>query len=64
MEDLACYRELWAKPADNIQDSYLYEFILKPADSFPTRDTSAIRQRSTPFLAGWEKWTSKDCSMP
>lgn len=27
MEDLACYRELWAKPADNIQDSYLYEFI-------------------------------------
>ena len=37
MEDLACYRELWAKPADNIQDSYLYEFIFEACRFFSNK---------------------------
>lgn len=39
MEDLACYRELWAKPADNIQDSYLYEFIFEACRFFSNKKT-------------------------
>lgn len=37
MEDLACYRELWIKPAENIQDSYLYEFIFEACRFFSNK---------------------------
>ena len=64
MEDLACYRELWAKPADNIQDSYLYEFIFEACRFFSNKGYLCDPSEIYSFLAGWEKWTSKDCSMP